>query len=68
MMWTSNIEPWLPLYPVPESFTVHVSDVGRRWVVTRPISSLLQVGFGFKRMLWLLPATVDFRSVLVGTI
>ena len=50
--WTSNIEDWSHFSPVLESFTVHVSDVGRMWVATRPTYSLMQVGFGFKRMLW----------------
>ncbi|KAI2491046.1 hypothetical protein MHU86_23526 [Fragilaria crotonensis] len=46
-------------------FTVHVSVVGRRWVATTPTSSLMQVGSDFKRMLWWLPTTVDFRLASV---
>jgi hypothetical protein len=64
MTLTSNIEHWSPSSPVLASFTVHVSDVGRRWVATRPTSSLMQVGSDFERMLWWcwLPTTVDFAA------
>jgi hypothetical protein len=65
MMWTSNIEHWWHFSPVPESFTVHVSDVGRRWVATRLMSTLMHVGFGFERMPRLLQTTVNICSVLV---
>jgi hypothetical protein len=64
MTWTSNITHCLPYSPVVESFAVRVSDVGQRWVATRPTYSLMQVlGFGFERMLWWLPTTNDFHLV-----
>jgi hypothetical protein len=65
MAWTSNIEHWLPVFPMLESSTVHVSNVGWRWVATRPTYSLMQLGFGFERMLWWFPATNDFHLVSV---
>lgn len=37
---------------------MHVSNIGQRWVVTRPTFSLMQVGFGFERiLLWWLPTS-----------
>ena len=64
MTWTSNIEHWLPFSPVLKSFTMHVRDVGWRWVATRPTYSLVQLGFGFERMPWWLPTTNGFYLVL----
>ena len=65
MMWTSNIKHWQPFSLMLESFTKLVSDVGRRWVAPRSTYSLMQNGFGFKRMLWWLPTTNNFHLVSV---